>query len=168
MKGHTEWNEYLYKTEENELEKEKDTSQHMEFFASLLDFYREGFVSQKNKAFFVKVFFEKNEGKPNAFQYIIKILNHPNEKVMSNCLRLIETIVSEFPKIVIDEYSVEWLLKDLMKGFLNRKDLLEKTEKSLFNSVFWVLKTDTSLIEIFFNAIKKKTTKLLVIIIIIF
>lgn len=161
------WNEYLFKEEENELEKEKMNSKQMELIISLIDFYNEGFISFKNKLFFQRVFFKGSNY--SMLEGFVLLLSHPNEKIVSNCLKLIETIIKEtsedFKEVYKEKDQIQKKMMDPLIRLFNRREMLEKTENSLFEvirSVFEAFESNEEIIELNFLLLKRKMLKLLV------
>lgn len=172
LKKNVFWNDYLFKEEENELEKEKITSKHLDLFASLLDFYKESLLSTKNQQYFVRILFEKQaENHKSLFDYIIVLLAHTNEKVLTHCLSIIEMVVrNNYEKFKeIYESQIENiqgnLINPLMKIFL-RSELLENTENLLFNSIYCIFQrvygNNVQYLEMNFSFLRKKMIKFLV------
>ena len=174
LKNNILWNEYLFKDEENELEKEKMNSKHIELIISLIDFYADAF-SSKNREIFEKIFFSKNyqkEDSQNIFESLIILLSHPSEKIILHCLRIIEIIMEKSPnkfKLTYDNKNdiIQLKLMGPLIRLFAKKELLENTEKSLFKTIYFIFEIFYSqqglnYIELNFILLKKKMLKNLV------
>ena len=174
LKSSMAWNEYLFKDEENELEKEKMNSKQIEIIISCIDFFIAGLRSTKNHDVFEKLLFNKinDHNIGTLFEGFLVLFSHPNEKIISNCLKILEIIVGEsahkFKEIYKTQNELqEKLMKPLLRLF-GKREMLETTEKSLFNTIYLIFEIlypqgeVLDLIELYFIHLKKKILRFLV------
>lgn len=174
LKASIAWNEYLFKDEENELEKEKMNSKQIEIIISCINFYIAGIKSPKNSEIFQKILFHVSDHHKisTLFEAFLVMFSHPNEKIISNCLKILEIILEGSDKKFKEIYKTQQeiqakILTPLMKLF-GKKELLKSTETSLFQTIYLIFQIlypqglAIDMMEFFSILLKKKMLRFLV------